>query len=154
MKISHHSDFNIGTDESFTVTMWVNFAKLEAESNQRLISKRNYYTGIVWHDHGGWELHGGNSSGQFIGVNTPNQDNKHNNSFTAYTTFQGAVNNWVHTALVVDRTAGRMYLYVNGVKTNESSTDISSWSVTNENDLLIGALYNSICLCLKNVDRF
>ena len=135
MKIPSHSDFNITTSESFTISMLIYVPDLVAGRNSRFLAKRCFNTTVP--DKSGYELFGGNSTTQFYGLNTPNAAENHNNSLSAWTS--GVAAKWTHIAFVVDRTAGKMYQYVDGLKKADSGTkDISTWAVNNNFDIYVG----------------
>lgn len=137
MTIANHDDFHIAASESFTVSMWISITELIPGSNQRFIAKRSISTTLP--NKSGWELWGGNSELQFAAVNTPNSANNHNNSMSVWADYTGTAGTWTHLAFVVDRGAKKMFLYVNGEKTNESVTNITSWAANNPYDLFVGA---------------
>lgn len=133
MKISSHSDFNIALDESFTVACWVKLSRFQ--DGQRFIAKRS----MTGSPKSGYELWGGNSARQFFANNAPNENGNHDNSMSVWSSESGDLNTWTHIALVVDRAAGKMYLYQNGILAGNSGTkDISPWYVENNFDVLIG----------------
>lgn len=138
MRIADHSDFDITTSESFTVTAWIKIAAWQ--ENQRFICKRN----MGGSEASGYELWGGNSSSQVLANNAPNASGNHNNSLSAWTGISGSLNTWIHIAFVVDRASGKMYLYQNGTAAKNSETkDISPWYVDNSSAVLLGAGWNS-----------
>lgn len=138
MRIPNHADFNVTTSESFTVSAWINMAQFSA-TNARFVAKRSQSNTLS--DKSGWELWGGQSATNFCAVNTPNAANNHNNSISVWTTDASAgLNTWVHFALVVDRSAGKMYEYLNGVeKANSGTKDISPWACNNSYDVFVGS---------------
>lgn len=145
MKIANHSDFDIAQDESFTVTAWIKVNSYESNvSNaQRYISKR-CMEGTSGLNTSGYELWGalnGNASAGFFANNAPGPNGtNHTNSMSVWSTSGGSLATWFHVAFVVDRTAGKMYLYHNGAQVGTSGTkNISPWYVDNDYDVYIGA---------------
>ena len=145
MKIANHSDFDIAQNESFTVTAWVKVNSYESNVSeaQRYISKR-CMEGTSGLNTSGYELWGalnGNASAGFFANNAPGPNGTaHTNSLSAWSTSGGSLGTWFHIAFVVDRTAGKMYLYHNGVQVATSgSKNISPWYVDNDYDVYIGA---------------
>lgn len=138
MRIPNHDDFNIKTTESFTVSAWINMAQYSS-TMARFVAKRSQSTTLA--DKSGWEIWGGQSATNFCAANTPNAANNHNNSISAWTTdATAALNTWVHFALVIDRTNGKMYEYLNGVeRANSGTKDISPWAGNNPYDVFVGA---------------
>ena len=145
MKIANHPDFDIAQNESFTVTAWVKVNSYESNVSeaQRYISKR-CMEGTSGLNTSGYELWGalnGNASAGFFANNAPGPNGTaHTNSLSAWSTSGGSLGTWFHIAFVVDRTAGKMYLYHNGVQVATSgSKNISPWYVDNDYDVYIGA---------------
>ena len=136
MRIPTHSDFNVASSESFTITAWVNV--LEFKNNSaRFITKRLQSTTVT--DKSGYELWGANSTAQYYALNTPNAAGNHNNSLSVWPTYTGTANKWTHIAFVVDRAGGKMYQYIDGVEVANSGTkDISPWAVNNAWDVYVG----------------
>lgn len=145
MKIANHPDFDIAQNESFTVTAWVKVNSYEANVSdaQRYIAKR-CMDGTNGLNTSGYELWGalnGNASAGFFANNAPGPNGTaHTNSLSAWSTSGGSLSTWFHIAFVVDRTAGKMYLYHNGSQVASSgSKNISPWYVDNDFDVYIGA---------------
>lgn len=136
MVIPNHSDFNVTTSESYTISCWINVLEFKA-NNARFITKR--LQGSTLTDKSGYELWGANSTAQYYATNTPNASGNHNNSLSAWPVYTGTANKWTHIAFVVDRAAGKMYQYIDGVEVVNSGTkDISPWTVNNPFDVYIG----------------
>lgn len=134
MKITSHDDFNISTEESFTVACWVKVNRWAA--GQRFVAKRSM-TGTP---KSGYELWGGQSASQFYADNAPNDAGNHDNSMSVWSTESGSLDTWAHVAFVVDRENGKMYLYHNGKQVGSSATkNISPWYVENDYDVTVGA---------------
>lgn len=134
MKISSHSDLNIALDESFTVACWVKLSRFQ--NGQRFIAKRS----MTGSSKSGYELWGGESTSHFFANNAPGEDGTHNNSMSIWSSQSGSLDTWTHIALVVDRQAGKMYLYQNGIFAADSGDkNISPWFVENSYDVLVGA---------------
>ncbi|MBQ3575862.1 MAG: hypothetical protein IJA28_00415, partial [Coprobacter sp.] len=145
MRIPNHADFNIGQNESFTITAWFKVASYESNVSaaQRYISKR-CMEGVSGENTSGYELWGalnGNASSGFFANNAPGPNSTaHTNSMSVWSTSGGSLNSWFHVAFVVDRSAGKMYLYHNGTQVGTSGTkDISPWYVRNDFDVYVGA---------------
>ena len=136
MQIPTHADFNVTSSESFTITAWVNVLEFK-NNNARFITKRLQSTTLA--DKSGYELWGANSAANYYALNTPNAAGNHNNSFSVWATYTGSANKWTHIAFVVDRAAGKMYQYIDGVEVANSGTkDISPWAVNNAWDVYVG----------------
>ncbi len=134
MKITSHDDFNISTEESFTVACWVKVNRWAA--GQRFVAKRSM-TGTP---KSGYELWGGQSASQFYADNAPNDAGNHDNSMSVWSTESGSLDTWAHVAFVVDRENGKMYLYHNGKQVGSSAAkNISPWYVENDYDVTVGA---------------
>ena len=140
MRIPHHDDFNISTTESFTVTAKVMATNLAA-GDRRFFAKRDYSPSTS--NKSGYEIWGANSATQFIALNSPNTSNSHANSLSAWTSgYTATAGTWYHVAFVVDRSANKMYVYVDGTQRAVSTADISAWACTNPFDVYVGALQN------------
>ncbi|MCC8145852.1 MAG: exo-alpha-sialidase [Bacteroidales bacterium] len=138
MTIPSHADFNITTEESFSITCWIKLDEfVDTQSAQRFIAKRC----MADSPKSGYELWGGkNGTNNFYANNAPNADGNHNNSMSVWSSKGGELDTWVHIGFVVDRSEGKMYLYQEGEKVGDSgSKDISPWSVDNPYDVTIGA---------------
>lgn len=138
MKIPNHDDFKISATESFSVTCWINVPAYK--SGMRFISKR----GLTVANTTGFEMWTGGSASQFYAINTPYAGS--GNVLSAYSTSAGSLNTWIHVGFVVDRTAGKIYMYQNGnlVSTSsnplkQTSTSTDPWTVENNLDLFVGA---------------
>ena len=145
MKIANHPDFDIAQNESFTITAWVKVNSYESNTGdaQRYISKR-CMEGVSGMNTSGYELWGalnGNASSGFLANNAPGPNGTaHANSMSSWSTTGGSLSTWFHIGFVVDRTAGKMYLYHNGAQVASSgSKNISPWYVDNDFDVYIGA---------------
>ncbi|MDL2222738.1 exo-alpha-sialidase [Bacteroidales bacterium OttesenSCG-928-M11] len=138
MLIASHEDFNITTEESFSITCWVKLDQfVDTQSAQRFITKRC----MDGSPKSGYELWGGkNGTNNFYANNAPNTDGNHNNSMSVWSTKGGKLGNWFHIAFVVDRKEKKMYLYHEGEKVGDSgSKNISPWYVENDYDVVVGA---------------
>lgn len=139
MKIPSHADFNITTSENFSISCWVKLNRFISNLGeaQRFITKR----AVSGTPKNGYELWGGvNSSTNFYANNAPNQDGNHNNSMSVWSTKGGSLDAWFHIGFVVDRAAGKMYLYHDGQQVGTSGIkDIAPWFVLNDFDVLVGA---------------
>lgn len=146
MSIPSHADFNITTEQNFSITCWVKIAHWQpTASAQRFIAKRDM--GITSGDKSGYELWGGVSGAQFYANNAPGTAGTHDNSMSGWGV-SGELNTWVHIGFVVDRTSGKMYLYQNGVKVLDSGTKkIAPWCVTNTSDVTVGAGLRTVANC-------
>ena len=148
MYIPHHEDFNVSTSESFTLTLKIYANNLSTSNNSRFISKRKFNASNI--DLTGYEFFGANSATNFVGLNTPNSSGNHNNSLSVWSTLTSQAKTWYHIALVVDRSAGKMYFYHNGTEVGNSGTkSLSGWQCTNTLDVLIGAAYDGSNISYK-----
>lgn len=137
VKILSHEDFNIETNESFSITCWINvdeFKKDQRFVSRRLMEETNQTTG--------YEMWGGENSSQYYAINTPKVGSGH--IFSQYNTGTGAIGTWMHIAMVINRANNSVTLYKDGIKglgvTN--NPDMNSWSVVNDNDVYLGCGYN------------
>lgn len=151
MKIPHHEDFNIPKGRSFTIAMKIKPRAFGGiiKHNQRFVSKRalNYNQTNQWPEammdnRSGYELWGNNNgSTQFFAVNSPSVYGNHDMSMSAWAGGTGLASSWNHIAFVVDRTAGRMFIYLNGQETQSNpSRVITNWEAKSTFDLLVGAV--------------
>lgn len=138
LRIPHHQDFNIETSESFTVVCWVKAANYN--NFPRYVAKRDISVSSG-NQRTGYEMFGGNGSGQSYGLNTPTTTSGH-----AYSDYSGVtvnVGQWQHVAFVLDRANDQIRMYHNGVNTNTSSNSVASWTVVCDHDVYVGAGFNS-----------
>lgn len=146
--IKHHQDFNISSNESYTICFWMKAAELKPQPLIRILSKRDVakkseaITGDAASGYEFWGLQ--NTTDKFLAINTPGPGaTAHTNSMSVYSSKGGSLNSWVHVALVVDRNDGpngKIKFYHDGVKVNDSGTkDVSKWYVNNPLDVLLGA---------------
>ncbi|WP_455497984.1 exo-alpha-sialidase [Coprobacter sp.] len=138
MRISSHNDFNIGLEESFTVSLWI-----KANSyvhGQRYISKRDLNIGDPGPSRAGYELWSGNSSSQCLAINTPKTTSS--NILSVFSNKSVNSGTWFHAAIVINRNEQKIYMYHNGsIVGTSTATDMSEWSVTNDIDVYVGAGY-------------
>lgn len=138
MYIPNHADFQIAAEESFSVTCWI---KVPAYKNaMRFVSKRSMSAGGVT----GYELWTGNSVSKFWALNSPYAGS--GNVLSAYSTRQGSLNKWIHVGFTVDRSAGKIYMYQDGILTNISKNPLTKqssssdpWTVDNDFNVFVGA---------------
>ncbi len=139
MKVASHDDFNISTEESFTVACWVKVSRWAA--GQRFVAKRS----MTDTPKNGYELWGGQSASQFYANNAPSDAGNHDNSMSVWSTESGSLDTWAHVAFVVDRENGKMYLYHNGKQVGSSAAkNIAPWYVGNNYDVTVGAGQSSV----------
>ena len=134
MVIPHHEDFNIAADQSFTVTGWVRNETYT--SYPRYISKRDMSVQLG-SERTGYEFFGTESTGQSLGLNTPTSTSGH--ALSVYTGIMVPAGEWMHFALVVDRTNNEIRIYHNGETNNSWAAAVNDWAVTNTHDVFIGA---------------
>lgn len=140
IKIPHSDDFNIQSDQSYTISFWFNPARIVVGPEyQRLLCKRDLYT-PQGSDRTGYEFWGlGGTESEYIAINTPNSSGNHNNSISVWISKVGSLNSWNHVAFVVDRAANKMNVYYNGNLIQSSGTkDVSKWVCSNTLPLYIG----------------
>lgn len=134
MRIPHHEDFNIAADQSFTVTGWV---RNETYTNfPRYVCKRDM-SAQSGSERTGYEFFGTGSAGQSLGLNTPTATSGH--ALSVYTGVTVPAGEWMHFALVVDRTNNEIRIYHNGETQNAWAAAVGDWAVTNTHDVFIGA---------------
>ena len=134
MVIPHHEDFNIAADQSFTVTGWVRNETYT--SFPRYVCKRDM-TAQSGSERTGYEFFGTGSAGQSLGLNTPTATSGH--ALSIYTGVTVPAGEWMHFALVVDRTNNEIRIYHNGQTNNSWAAPVNDWAVTNTHDVFIGA---------------
>ncbi|MGE5425847.1 MAG: LamG-like jellyroll fold domain-containing protein [Bacillota bacterium] len=89
----------------------------------------------------GWDF-GHSYAAQAINVCINDGVNRYWGSLYLNSPNASALNKWTHYALVVDRSADRIYAYVNGVKqTSESNISAVTGSIRNNGNLSIGQVY-------------
>ena len=135
MRIPHHDDFNIAADQSFTVTGWV---RNETYTDfPRYLCKRDMSVQGAGDERTGYEFFGTGSAGQSLGLNTPTSTTGH--ALSVYTGVTVPAGEWMHYALVVDRTNNEIRIYHNGETNSSWAAAVNSWAVTNTHDVFIGA---------------
>ena len=135
MLVPHHEDFNIAADQSFTLTGWV---RNETYTNfPRYVCKRDMSVQSAGNERTGYEFFGSGSAGQSLGLNTPTSTSGH--ALSVYTGVTVPAGEWMHFALVVDRTNNEIRIYHNGETNSSWAAAVNDWAVTNMHDLFIGA---------------
>ena len=135
MVIPHHEDFNIAADQSFTLTGWV---RNETYTNfPRYVCKRDMSVTGAGSERTGYEFFGTGSAGQSLGLNTPTATSGH--ALSVYTGVTVPAGEWMHFALVVDRTNNEIRIYHNGETNSSWATAVNDWGVTNTHDVFVGA---------------
>lgn len=138
MRISSHSDFNIGLEESFTVSLWIKANSYV--SGQRYLCKRDLNINNPGPSRAGYEFWGGGSASQCLAINTPKTTTS--NILSVYSNKSVSSGTWFHAAMVVNRSEQKIYMYHNGAIVGTSTvSDMSEWSVTNSVDVFVGAGY-------------
>ena len=134
MVIPHHEDFNIAADQSFTLTGWV---RNETYTNfPRYVCKRDM-SAQSGSERTGYEFFGSGSAGQSLGLNTPTATSGH--ALSVYTGVTVPAGEWMHFALVVDRTNNEIRIYHNGETQSAWAAAVGDWAVTNTHDVFVGA---------------
>ena len=135
MVIPHHEDFNIAADESFTLTGWV---RNETYTEYpRYVAKRDMAVQGAGSERTGYEFFGTANAGQSLGLNTPTSTSGH--ALSVYTGVTVPAGEWMHFALVVDRTNNEIRIYHNGQTNSSWAAAVNDWAVTNTHDVFIGA---------------
>ncbi len=135
MRIPHNEDFNIATDQSFTVTGWVRNETYT--SFPRYVCKRDMSVTGAGSERSGYEFFGTGSAGQSLGLNTPTSTSGH--ALSIYTGITVPAGEWMHFALVVDRPNNEIRIYHNGQTNSSWVAPVNDWAVTNTHDVFIGA---------------
>ncbi len=136
MSIPNHDDFNISKTENFTVSLYIKTSKYTGTAYPRFVSKRLARKG----NNTGYELWGLKDRNHFFANTSPNENNGHSVSMSSWSDQAGALNTWVHIAMVVDRAKNKMYLYQDGIlAANSGSKQLNRWFVDNPYDVIIGA---------------
>ena len=134
MVILHHEDFNVAADQSFTMTGWV---RNETYTNfPRYVCKRDMSVAGAGNERTGYEFFGSGSTGQSLGLNTPTATSGH--ALSVYTGVTVPAGEWMHFALVVDRTNNEIRIYHNGETNSNWAAAVNDWAVTNTHDVFIG----------------
>lgn len=134
MSIPHHPDFNIDSDESFSLTAWVrNVSYIEYP---RYICKRDAASNSG-SERSGYEFFGTPAAGQSLGLNTPTTTSGH--ALSVYTGITVPAGEWMHIALVVDRAENIIRIFHNGNTNTAWSASLNGWTVENTHDLFVGA---------------
>ena len=134
MVIPHHEDFNIAADQSFTLTGWV---RNETYTNfPRYVCKRDM-SAQSGSERTGYEFFGSGSASQSLGLNTPTATSGH--ALSVYTGVTVPAGEWMHFALVVDRTNNEIRIYHNGETQSAWAAAVGDWAVTNTHDVFVGA---------------
>ena len=135
VRIPHHTDFNIAADESFTLTGWV---RNETYTEYpRYVAKRDMAVQGAGSERSGYEFFGTGNAGQSLGLNTPTSTSGH--ALSVYTGVTVPAGEWMHFALVVDRTMNEIRIYQNGQTNSSWAAAVNDWAVTNTHDVFIGA---------------
>ena len=135
MRIPHHEDFNIAADQSFTLTGWVRNETYTG--TPRYVCKRDMSVQNASDERTGYEFFGTGNSGQSLGLNTPTSSTGH--ALSVYTGVTIPAGEWMHFALVVDRTNNVIRIYHDLNTNDEWSAPVNNWAVTNTHDVFIGA---------------
>ena len=134
MSIPHHSDFNIDSDESFSLTAWVR--NVSYTEYPRYICKRDAASNSG-SERSGYEFFGTPAAGQSLGLNTPTTTSGH--ALSVYTGITVPAGEWMHIALVVDRAENIIRIFHNGNTNTAWSASLNGWTVENTHDLFVGA---------------
>jgi sialidase-1 len=135
MVIPHHEDFNIAANGSFTLTGWVRNESYT--STPRYVCKRDISVQGAGDERTGYEFFGTGNAGQSLGLNTPTATSGH--ALSVYTGVTVPAGQWMHFALVVDRSNNEIRIYHNGVTNSSWVAAVNNWAVTNTHDVFIGA---------------
>ena len=134
MSIPHHPDFNIDSDESFSLTAWVR--NVSYTEYPRYICKRDAASNSG-SERSGYEFFGTLAAGQSLGLNTPTTTSGH--ALSVYTGITVPAGEWMHIALVVDRAENIIRIFHNGNTNTAWSASLNGWTVENTHDLFVGA---------------
>lgn len=134
MSIPHHPDFNIDSDESFSLTAWVR--NVSYTEYPRYICKRDAASNSG-SERSGYEFFGTPAAGQSLGLNTPTITSGH--ALSVYTGITVPAGEWMHIALVVDRAENIIRIFHNGNTNTAWSASLNGWTVENTHDLFVGA---------------
>lgn len=134
MSIPHHPDFNIDSDESFSLTAWVR--NVSYTEYPRYICKRDAASNSG-SERSGYEFFGTPAAGQSLGLNTPTTTSGH--ALSVYTGIMVPAGEWMHIALVVDRAENIIRIFHNGNTNTAWSASLNGWTVENTHDLFVGA---------------
>lgn len=134
MSIPHHPDFNIDSDESFSLTAWVR--NVSYTEYPRYICKRDAASNSG-SERSGYEFFGTPAAEQSLGLNTPTTTSGH--ALSVYTGITVPAGEWMHIALVVDRAENIIRIFHNGNTNTAWSASLNGWTVENTHDLFVGA---------------
>lgn len=145
VQIPSHEDFNIETNEDFSITCWVNVD--EIIKNQRFVSRR--VMGETTQTTG-YEMWGGGSSSQYYAVNTPIAGS--GNIFSDWCNVgTGTTGTWMHLAMVISHTDNTVTIYRDGTQGNqELNENLAKWSVVNDNNVYLGCGFNKTSQATEN----
>ena len=135
MRIAHHDDFNIAADQSFTLTGWVRNETYTAAP--RYVCKRDMSVQSAGDERTGYEFFGTGSDGQSLGLNTPTATSGH--ALSIYTGVTIPAGQWMHFALVVDRTNNIIRIHHDLNMPDDWSAPLNDWYVANTHDVFVGA---------------
>ena len=139
MVIPHHEDFNIASDESFTLTGWVRNETYT--TYPRYVAKRDMSIQNAGNERTGYEFFGTGNAGQSLGLNTPTATSGH--ALSVYTGVTIPAGEWMHFALVVDRPNNIIRIYQDLNTNSEWSAALNTWTVANTHDVFVGAGNNN-----------
>ena len=134
MSIPHHPDFNIDSNESFSLTAWVR--NVSYTEYPRYICKRDAASNSG-SERSGYEFFGTPAARQSLGLNTPTTTSGH--ALSVYTGITVPAGEWMHIALVVDRAENIIRIFHNGNTNTAWSASLNGWTVENTHDLFVGA---------------
>ena len=134
MSIPHHPDFNIDSNESFSLTAWVR--NVSYTEYPRYICKRDAASNSG-SERSGYEFFGTPAAGQSLGLNTPTTTSGH--ALSVYTGITVPAGEWMHIALVVDSAENIIRIFHNGNTNTAWSASLNGWTVENTHDLFVGA---------------
>ena len=134
MSIPHHPDFNIDSNESFSLTAWVR--NVSYTEYPRYICKRDAASNSG-SERSGYEFFGTPAAGQSLGLNTPTTTSGH--ALSVYTGITVPAGEWMHIALVVDRAENIIRIFHNGNTNTAWSASLNGWTMENTHDLFVGA---------------
>ena len=135
MRIPHHADFNIAANQSFTLTGWVRNETYT--SYPRYVCKRDMSVTAAGDERTGYEFFGTGNSGQSLGLNTPTATTGH--ALSVYTGVTIPAGEWMHFALIVDRTNNIISISHDLNTPDDWSAALNNWFVANTHDVFIGA---------------
>lgn len=146
LSVPGHSDFNIELGKSYTYSFWLyGYRTFIHGDAQRIFSRYEASQKAIEHDvlnRSGYEVSAlKTSSNGFIGANLYNAAGTTTTGTAGWLSApkESYLRTWYHCALVVDRKAGHIKVYVDGQVVSTIDKEVRAYSAVNNLPFLIGA---------------